>query len=256
MTSPLGPSGLNGYDFTRIKAFGQNYFIPTPGNNPNDGDFLQYDTVDGIVWGSLGIDPNDYILKPSGPTTGDFLGYNGTTWVAAQPATYSLPLFSAYNDTATVSVASNADIAYDTEVEKDTDFYMHTTSAAGVTVLQTGLYYVQVDGGFESTSGSGTNIISSFIKLNGTAIAGMKAVSTMTASSQQVSHSMGRVLSLTANDVIKHYVEKSGAGTLTVSSLADTCRMTISTLAATEATFPSSTAGTPMGLLLALTYAA
>ncbi len=136
MTQPLGPSGLTGYDFTRIKAFGQNYFIANPSNTPSDGDVIVYDSVDGIVWGQLDLD--EYIPKPTGPVAGDYLRYNSAGfWVASGPDIPYLSQFSAYNS-GTQSVTTTTDISFSNQNVIDTDIYSHTVSTATITVLSAG----------------------------------------------------------------------------------------------------------------------
>ncbi len=234
--------------FQQILRFGNYRWIKLP-EGISDGDYLQF--VDGEFVGAS-IDLSGYIPKPSTANDGDVLLFDqaSNAWLAA---TVTLPYqstFSAYNDTTVVNI-TNTDIYYDTEAIKDSSIYTHTTGAAGVTVAETGAYYIQIDGGFQ-VSGGATAVINSYLKVNGTQIQGFRAISQLPTNASG-SHSIGRIVNLNAGDVVKHYVEGTSVGT--ISTLADMCRMTITTEfgGSIDVVTPGTT-GSPIGLLLALTY--
>jgi hypothetical protein len=230
--------------FKQIQLFGYYRWILTP-DNPDNGDTLVWDAATETWIAEPPADTSNFIEKPSGSVSGDFLRYNGTSWVAAGADQSYLAIFSAFNDTATVTVntagSATADIVYDTEDEKDTDFYSHTVSAAGVTVLQSGLYFVQADIGVSVTAVSGVGYIETYLAKNGTEIAGTKAFIDCRVAGSRASGSIGKLLSLTANDVIKQVITAISTTSLNASTLADTCRMTITTLATVEADIPADT---------------
>lgn len=227
MPQGLGPSDLTGYDFTRIKAFGTTYFIQNPTNSPDIGDAIIWDGT-GAIWSDITPDLSGYMLIPSGATDGDFLVYDQATdtWLPATVTEPYLSIFSAYDHTGTPSLAG-VDIALDTEVEKDTDLYSHTAGTAGVTVLQTGLYYAQADITTLVATGAANSYVTVYFTQNGTEITGTRADIATITTGFRGSSTIGRMLSLTANDVIKLHADISGGST--VSAPADRTRMTLTT---------------------------
>ena len=125
MPQTFGPSQLDGYDFTRIKAFSDQYYIAVP-SNPNNGDTLVFNAGTGL-------------------------------WEAQSNL---FRFFSAYHHAGGTAInTTGVDLAYDKEVRKDSG-YSHTISTAGITVTSSGLYCVQADIGVAVSSWSTNSYIS------------------------------------------------------------------------------------------------
>ena len=239
--------------FKQVQQFGDKRWIQTP-DSPNDGDTLIYDLATDTWISSAPADTSVFIEKPAGAVLGDTLRYNGSTWVAADADTTGLSLFSAYNHT-TQSITTDTDITYDTHITIDSNVYTHTTSAASVTVLSTGTYFVEAETTINATGGCGTTQATAWVSKNGTEVVGTRTYATLKATNDYGTLRVARALNLTANDVVKFIVSFTSLG-VAFSTVADTTRFSLTTEVVTAADIPSGTAGTPMGLLLALTYAA
>ena len=193
MATSFGSSVLTGYDFTRIKALTDQYYIPFPAS----------------------------------PSTGDLLQWNGTIWTNVP----LIKQFSAYDHAGAITIGTSAvDLTYDTEIKKDTE-YTHAVGVAGITVITGGYYFVQADLSLNVSAGTTVSYVSAWLAKNGTEIQGTRASIYTPTSGARGSGAIGRIVSLAANDVIKVQAQLSGAGN-TVATVADSSRITLIRVAA------------------------
>lgn len=240
--------------FKQIQLFGDERWILTP-DSADDGDVLTWDEATETWVAEPPADTSNFIEKPSGAVAGDTLRYNGTNWVAADADTPYLSLFSAYNDGA-IAIATDTDITFSDQIVIDTDIYDHTTSAAAITVLSDGIYYVDAETTITATGGgAGTTHATCWLDVNGSEVTGTRDYETLKAANDNGKLRVGTTLNLTANDDVKFRLSFTTLG-LNFSTVANTTRISITTQAVLEADIPSTSGGSPIGLLLALTYAA
>ena len=218
MPQVYGPSNLDGYDFTRIKAFSDQY----------------------------------YIQLPAAPSGGDVLVFNGGTqqW-EADTGNGEISLFSAYDHTGEITIATSAtDLTYGQQIHRDA-LYSHTAGSSGITVQQPGTYFVSVDVSLKVTSGTTASFVDVYLAKNGIEIQGTRGTVATSNTSARGSISINRMVSLAASDVLKVQGVLNTSGN-TVKTIADSSRISITRLRETLAN--RGVNGSSVGLLLVLTY--
>lgn len=218
MPQVYGPSNLDGYDFTRIKAFSDQYYVPLP----------------------------------TAPADGDTLVFNGSTqqWEAENGGS-DISIFSAYDHTGELTIGTSAtDLTYGQQIHRD-GLYTHTGGSAAITIQQNGTYFVSVDVSLKVTSGTTASFADVYLAKNGVEIPGTRGSVATINTSARGSISINRMVSLGAGDVIKVQGILNTAGN-TVKTIADSSRISMTRLKETLANGGAN--GSPVGLLLALTY--
>ncbi|MEB3286182.1 MAG: hypothetical protein VKJ04_01630 [Vampirovibrionales bacterium] len=191
MPQTYGPSQLDGYDFSRIKAL-----------------------CDGF-----------YIALPTNPLNGDLLTYNSQAqnW---QAKSVLFDLFSAFDHGGGITISNSAtDLHYDTEVIQDAIF-SHVPDAPGVSVLQEGLFLIQADVALAVTAGSTNSHTALWLAVNGEELEGSRSLLYTFQNGFRGTANLQRLVLLGAGDVIKVQAQLSASGN-TVNTVADGSRLTI-----------------------------
>lgn len=208
MVQSFGPSQLDGYDFTRIKAFCDQYYS--------------------------GI--------PTGFSDGDVIIWDGTNGTFDNISRYNLfPKFCAHRHTGTISITTTtADLTFDAEVKKDS-IYTHTTGAAGVTVGEDGLYQVEADIGIVNTAGTTASYVSAWLAIGTTEIDGTRTFANATTTRDAMS--INKMVTLAAAETLNVRVQLNTAGN-TITTVADAIRLTMTKVGLYT---PSGGGGSAMG---------